>query len=65
MAAKREVMEDVKSHVKEYRNAKIYHYVMRKVVEKGRTFLQEERRSRMKLVREIGVFSKKWRRKRL
>ena len=51
--------------MKEYRNAKIYHYVMRKVVEKGRTFLQEERRSRMKLVREIGVFSKKWRRKRL
>ena len=57
------MMEDVKRHVKEYRNAKIYHYVMRKVVEKGKTFLQEERRSRMKLVREIGVFSKKWRRK--
>lgn len=56
-------MEDVKSHVREYKNAKIYHYVMRKVVEKGRTFLQEERRERMKRIREMGVFAKKWRRK--
>ena len=53
------VMEDVRSHLKEYKNAKMYLHVMKKIVEQGKGFLAQERTKRMKEIREMGVFAKK------
>ncbi|CBK22566.2 uncharacterized protein [Blastocystis hominis] len=58
-SAKEMVMEDVRSHLKEYQNAKMYLHVMKKVVEQGKGFLAQERTKRMKEIREMGVFAKK------
>lgn len=53
-------MEDVKAHLKEYTSGKIYLHTMRKVMKEGKAFLREERARRMKMIQEMGVFSKKW-----
>lgn len=60
MAMKTRVMEDVKAHAKEYKNAKVYYHIMKKVVEQGKSFLKEERTKRRKMINEIGVFHKKY-----
>ena len=52
-------MENVRSHLKEYKNAKMYLHIMKKVLEQGKGFLTQERSKRMKEIREMGVFSKK------
>ena len=52
-------MKDVRNHMKEYKNAKMYLHVMKKVVEQGKGFLAQERTKRMKEIREMGVFAKK------
>ena len=57
---KMSVIDDVKSHMKDYKNAKLYLHVMKNVVEKGKSFLKEERSKRMKSIREMGVFHKKY-----
>lgn len=57
---KESVMEDVKAHLKEYTSGKIYLHTMRKVMKEGKAFLREERARRMKMIQEMGVFSKKW-----
>ena len=57
---KAQVMEDVKSHSKEYKNAKIYYHIMKKVSEQGKSFLKEERNKRKKMIIEMGVFHKKF-----
>lgn len=57
---KMQVIEDVKAHLKEYKSGKIYLHAMKKVMNEGKEFLREERVRRMKMIEEMGVFSKKW-----
>lgn len=57
---KREVMANVKAHAKEYKNAKIYYHIMKKVIEEGKSFLKKERDARLKIINEVGVFHKKY-----
>ena len=59
MSMKTQVMDDVKAHAKEYKNAKVYYHIMKKVVEQGKSFLKEERNKRRKMIDEMGVFHKK------
>lgn len=59
MSMKREVMANVKDHAKEYKNAKIYYHIMKKVIEEGKSFLKKERDARLKIINEVGVFHKK------
>ena len=59
MSMKTQVMNDVKAHAKEYKNAKVYYHIMKKVVEQGKSFLKEERTKRRKIIDEMGVFHKK------
>ena len=54
------VIEDVRAHKKEYENSKLYLHIMKKVVQEGKGFLKEERTRRMKLIREMGVFHRKY-----
>ena len=54
------VMEDVRAHKKEYENAKLYLHIMKKVAQEGKGFLKEERTRRMKSIREMGVFHRKY-----
>jgi singapore isolate B (sub-type 7) whole genome shotgun sequence assembly, scaffold_2 len=57
---KESVMEDVRNHMKEYKNAKLYLHIMKHVMSEGKGFLKEEKAKRTKLVREVGVFSRKY-----
>ena len=57
---KMSVIDDVKGHMKDYKNAKLYLHLMKNVIEKGKSFLKEERSKRMKSIREMGVFHKKY-----
>ena len=56
---KNAVMENVKEHMKEYKNAKLYLHTMKKVLSEGKDFLRKERCRRLKMRHEMGVFAKK------
>lgn len=56
---KNAVMENVKEHMKEYKNAKLYLHTMKKVLSEGKDFLRKERSRRLNMIHEMGVFAKK------